>query len=103
MQQVPQIKSGFLSSEFALSVGNSIAGIAVMLGYLPPAQADQFSQAVVSTFGGIIVIVSTVIYVWGRVKLKQPFLLTPTEPAPPSTPTADRIANLNAEPAVYPK
>lgn len=67
----PKQKSGFQSSEFYLALINNIVGILVILGYVSPQEADQVGRAVSQVIGGVVVIASTVIYVWGRIKLKQ--------------------------------
>lgn len=64
-------KPGILTSEFYLTIANSVAGFAVMLGYLSPQQADEFIQAVVAVLGGLMIIISTIVYVYGRYKLKS--------------------------------
>lgn len=86
----PKLKTGFLSSEFYLVLGQSIVGIFVMLGYLTPQQADDFLKAVVSVIGGLMVIVSTVVYLYGRIVLKKEQLQnsTPKE-EPPATSVLD--------------
>lgn len=65
------IKSGFKSSEFYLTLAQSITGIFVMMGYLSPEQADSFVQSLVSVIGGLMVIVPTVVYLFGRIALKK--------------------------------
>jgi len=65
------IKSGFKSSEFYLTLAQSITGIFVMLGYLSPEQSDQFVQALVSIIGGLMIVVPTVVYLFGRIALKK--------------------------------
>ena len=65
------IKSGFKSSEFYLTLAQSITGIFVMLGYLSPEQSDQFVQALVSVIGGLMIVVPTVVYLFGRIALKK--------------------------------
>lgn len=69
--QTPTPKTGFLSSEFYLTLAQSITGIFVILGYLTPKQADDFIKAVVSVIGGLMIIVPTVVYLVGRVALKK--------------------------------
>ena len=57
-----------------------------MLGYLEPQKADLFVESVLSVMGGMLVIISTVVYVYGRIKLKQNSTLTstPVQPLPMS-------------------
>ena len=103
--ETPTPKNGFQTSEFAVSAATTIAGFAVMLGYLPVEKADAFTQAVTAVIGGMIVIISTVTYIWGRIKLKQPQLVPP-ELKTVNTPISDTIKNLSAtapKGKVYPK
>lgn len=65
------IKSGFLTSEFFATAASGITGVLIMLGYLTPQQADEFTTAVVAVIGGLTTIVATVVYIVGRVQLKQ--------------------------------
>lgn len=65
------IKSGFKSTEFYLTLAQSVTGIFVVLGFLTPEQADSFVQALVSVIGGLMVIVPTVVYLYGRIALKK--------------------------------
>lgn len=65
-----QVQSGFKSSEFYITLINNAVGIAVVLGYLTPAQADDFVKAVVSIIGSVVIIISTVAYIWSRLNLK---------------------------------
>ena len=69
--QTPTPKTGFLSSEFYLTLAQSITGIFVVLGYLTPQQADDFIKAVVSVIGGLMIIVPTIVYLVGRIALKK--------------------------------
>ncbi len=66
-----QTKAGFLTSEFWLTIGSAVTGILVMLGYLTPQQADDFTSAVVAVVGGLVTISTTVVYIVGRVQLKR--------------------------------
>ena len=65
------LKPGWKTSEFRLTVANSVVGILVALGYLTPQQGDEFVQAVVAVVGGLMVIVSTTLYLYSRIALKQ--------------------------------
>ncbi len=103
MEQL-QPKTGFKTSEFAITAATTISGFAVLLGYLPVDKADAFTQAVVSVVGGLIVIISTVTYVLGRIKVKQDALPIIASKTPAlATPTVDKVTNLSAEPTAYPK
>lgn len=100
MEQV-KVKSGYLTSEFALTLANFIGGGAVMLGYLTPQQADDFGKAVVSVLGGVMVILSTVVYIVGRIKLKQPSTVTSTTTT--SVPVVEKVETLEVEPQFVPR
>ncbi len=65
------LKSGFKSSEFYVTLAQSITGIFVMLGYLTPQEADGLAQAIVEVIGGLMIIVPTAIYLFGRIALKR--------------------------------
>lgn len=97
----PKPKSGFLSSEFYITLGNTVAGIAVMLGYLTPQQADDFVKAIVSVLGGLMVIISTVVYIAGRIKLKEKPTISSTPLS--QTPTSEAIENLAGDSTYYPQ
>lgn len=73
------IKSGFKSSEFYLTLAQSITGIFVMMGFLSPQEADNFVQALVSVIGGLMIIVPTVVYLYGRIALKKEIVLNGTQ------------------------
>lgn len=95
------MKSGFKSSEFFVTAVNSIAGGAIMLGYLTPQQADEFVKAVVATVGGILVVVSTVVYIVGRIRLKQ----TAAEASTPTVamPTVNLVDNIDTSEEFVPR
>ncbi len=90
-----KIPSGFKSSEFYLSLVGSIVGISIMLGYITPeqgknleAQLKLFIDALEVGFGALLAIVSTVAYIYSRLKLKQTAIQASTK----------ETALLNAEP-----
>lgn len=64
-------KPGAKTTEFYLALLNNIVGVLVLLGYLTPKQADDFVQAVIAVMGGVLVIISTGVYIWGRVQIKR--------------------------------
>lgn len=64
-------KPGYKTTEFYVAIIANVVGILVILGYLTPQQADDFVKAVSSVIAGVVIIASTGIYIWGRVKLKQ--------------------------------
>lgn len=93
----PQVKSGLLSTEFYVTIANMAGGLAVTLGYLTPIQADEFQRAIVSVIGGVMVIGSTLLYIYNRISLKKEAIKAMTNPQESfETPT-------NSAPAVYPK
>jgi hypothetical protein len=71
-----KIKSGFLTSEFWLTISTFLVNIFVMLGYLSPREADDFVKAVATAFAAISTIIVTVFYLYTRMKIKT------TIPAP---------------------
>lgn len=90
---VTLVKPGYQTTEFWITITNNIVGIAVALGYLTPVQASDLSNAVLSVVGGLIVIVSTAVYVYGRIRTKtaSPSIGTvdPTLLAQPGVQTPD--------------
>ena len=64
-------KAGVKTSEFWVVLANNVVGVLVMLGYLSPDQATEFTQALMSVIGGLVVMVSTIVYIVSRIKLKQ--------------------------------
>ena len=75
------IKSGFLTSEFWVTLANNTVAVFVLLGYLSPAQADEFVQAVMSIISGVVIVVSTVAYLYGRIALKRAAITSSTQGA----------------------
>lgn len=100
MNEVNQ-KSGFKTSEFYVTVVSAISGLLIMLGYLSPQQADAFVQAVVAVIGGVMVVASTIVYIVGRIKVKQQVVKTSTLTS--STPISDTIEGLSNDLPVYPR
>lgn len=64
-------KPGYKTSEFWIMVVNQVVGILVMLGYISPSEADELGNAIVSVIGGMLVIISFALYLWGRVQVKS--------------------------------
>ena len=92
-----EVKSGFKSSEFYIALINNLVGIAVVLGYLTPVQADDFNKAVVSIIGSAMIIFSTVVYIWSRLNLKSAAIKNST----PSTalPVTEQLQNFGVDDA----
>ncbi len=80
MTVLPQVKPGFLTSEFWLTVGTTVSGLLVTFGYLTPEMADDFIQAVVSVVGGVLTVAATVTYIVGRFQLKRAAMVSGTQP-----------------------
>lgn len=74
-------KPGVKTSEFWIMLVNQIVGVLVMLGYLTPQQAGELNEAVVSVVGGMIIIISFAIYLWGRVQVKSKGIQTISDKA----------------------
>lgn len=87
--ELPKIKSGFLTSEFWLTVSTFIVNIFVMLGYLTPKEADDFVKSVATAFAAISTIIVTVYYLYTRLKVKTtiPVVSTTVEVLPTDTTT----------------
>ena len=66
-----KVKSGFLSSEFYLALANNIVGILVLLGYLQAENADELGKALAAVIAGLMILVSTTIYLYSRIVLKR--------------------------------
>lgn len=64
------IKQGYKTTEFWLTMVQSIAGIAVTIGVFTPDVADTLVKAVTSIVGGVVAIVSVVSYIRGRTEVK---------------------------------
>lgn len=80
-------KSGFLTSEFWITVTTFIVNIFVMLGVLTPVEADDFIKAVATAFAAISTIIITVFYLYTRMKIKTapPVVGTIVTPLPDAT------------------
>jgi len=63
--------SGWQSSEFWMTIITSICSILVMLNIIGQEQANQLVQAVGSIASGIVAIVSIVVYIISRTKVKM--------------------------------
>lgn len=95
------LKPGYKTSEFWITLLTTVAGILVATGHLTPIQADEFVQAVISVVGGATTIAATVAYLYGRMELKRPITIISNqiEEVPAKTLQADSIDI----PPVYPK
>lgn len=95
MNKVP---SGFKSSEFYLSSIGTLVGIAVMLGYVPADQATHleeqmrvFIEALQVAFGALITLVSTIAYIYSRLKIKQKAMESGTDTEQVPTHEAEQV------------
>ena len=77
-----QTKSGFLTSEFWISLATLVVNILVTLGYLSPNQADDFVKAVATAFAAISTIIVTVFYLYTRMRIKTAQTVSSTSSVP---------------------
>lgn len=82
LTQLPKHKPGVLTSEFYLTLLNTLTGLAVTLGYLTPVQADAFQEGLIQMIGGAMVVFSTIAYIYSRTVLKKEGGLTSSEKPP---------------------
>jgi len=66
-----KMKSGWRTTEFWTSVGTSIVGILVVLGWITPDFQQDMPGLIEKLTGGVISIVSVVSYIWSRTKVKS--------------------------------
>jgi hypothetical protein len=69
--EVPPIKPGVKTTEFWLTVVNTLVGLAVTLGYLQPDEADTLVKGVVSVVGGLMILIPFALYIISRVTVKN--------------------------------
>lgn len=88
MNNQNKLKTGLLTTEFWITLATSATGIAVVLGYLTPVEADELIKAIAQVIGGLLTIISTVGYIYGRVALKRQELQNSSQNStlPASTP-----------------
>lgn len=64
-------KSGFFTSEFWLTLLNSVAGGLVMGGILTPPEADALVTGLHQTIGGLMIVIPTIAYIYSRIVVKS--------------------------------
>lgn len=65
-----EIKPGYKTTEFWITMVQSIAGIAVTVGVFTPDIADTLVKGITSVVGGVVAIISVVSYIRGRTEVK---------------------------------
>lgn len=68
------MKSGVKTSEFYLVLGNMIAGLMVMTGFLLPERLDEVGTLVSQAIGAIVALGSLVGYIVSRTEYKSKFI-----------------------------
>ena len=65
------VKTGFQSSEFYVTIATTIIGVLSMAGLIEPGQHNQLVQTVSQIIGGIMTLVPAIVYIWQRTWLKS--------------------------------
>jgi len=79
MTEQTQVKPGYQTTEFWMTIATSVTGMLAALGYIEPKQADELIQAVVSVVGGLLTIGSVIVYIRGRIELKKQSMVSGNE------------------------
>jgi hypothetical protein len=70
-KEVSKVKPGYKTTEFWMSIGTTIAGILVILGWITPEMQQQLPEIIGKASGGIIALVSLISYIWSRTSVKN--------------------------------
>ena len=69
--EATDVKPGWKTTEFWLSIVTAVLGIVVMLGYITPEQSTTLGTAISSIVGGVMTVISTIGYALSRAKTKS--------------------------------
>ncbi len=67
MAENENVKPGWKTTEFWISIITAICGVGVLSGYVTPSESNQM----VNALGGVAGLVPTVVYIFSRGKAKQ--------------------------------
>ena len=65
-----EIKSGYKTTEFWLTLVSTLVSAAVALGLLPTAEGEQLNSGLAAIVTGVFMVVPVALYIWGRVRIK---------------------------------
>lgn len=64
------IKAGWKTTEFWLTLVSTLVSAAVALGLLPTAEGEQLAGGLTAVVSGVFMVVPVALYIWGRVRVK---------------------------------
>lgn len=65
-----EIKPGYKTSEFWLTLVSILVSGAVALGLLPTGEGEQLQGGLSAIVTGVFMVIPVALYIWGRVKVK---------------------------------
>jgi hypothetical protein len=71
MSNGTDIKPGWKTTEFWVSIGGAIAGLGVLTGMFTPEESEQINASMTTIIGGVMTVVSVIGYALTRGKAKQ--------------------------------
>ena len=67
---VMNIKEGYKTTEFWLTLITTLVSSAVALGLIPTAEGEQLEGGLSQIVLGLFMVIPAALYIWGRVKVK---------------------------------
>lgn len=65
-----EIKAGYKTTEFWLTLVSTLVSAAVGLGLLPVAEGEQLAGGLTAIVTGVFMVIPVALYIWGRVRVK---------------------------------
>lgn len=65
-----EIKPGYKTSEFWLTLVSTLVSGAVALGLLPTGEGEQLQGGLAAIVTGVFAVIPVALYIWSRVKVK---------------------------------
>lgn len=65
------VKSGFLSSEFLTMLVTQVISLAVIAGWVKPADVSGITEAIITIISALVSLLTAVVYIRGRIEIKK--------------------------------
>lgn len=90
-----EVKTGYRTSEFGLTAVLNLLGVLLTsFGIIDPTDIDMVIRELSVIVGAIMTIVSSAVYVWSRVKVKEAAMQKSDAPLPSVKPSIENRVNV---------